>query len=179
MEINALYEAARDGDRQAEERLFVELGESFRLYLRQRIQNNQDAQEVVQDVLLTIADKYKEVRIEKSFAAWAYKVFEHKLFTYYRAKRTRQSKFVEMDDGEVAGQAYTPDPELKRRIDECLKNISRANKRYAEILDLHFQGYSGDEIGEKLGASKNSVLICLSRARARLKQCLEKGMSRR
>jgi RNA polymerase sigma factor (sigma-70 family) len=179
MEIEALYQAARDGDRQAEERLFSDLGESFHLYLRQRIQNSQDAQEVVQDVLLTIADKYKEVRIEKSFAAWAYKVFEHKLFSYYRAKRTRQSKFVGTEDSDLAGQVYTPDPELKRRLVECLKRMGQDNRRYAEILDLHFQGYSGDEIGAKLGASKNSVLICLSRARARLRQCLEKGNSRR
>ncbi|MFC1475821.1 hypothetical protein ACFLQW_02320 [Candidatus Zixiibacteriota bacterium] len=43
------------------------------------------------------------------------------------------------------------------------------------ILDLHIQGYTGDEIGRKLGVTKNSIFISLSRARAQLRICLEKG----
>lgn len=175
MDLNTLYKTARDGDQQAEGRLFAELTDSFCIYVRQRIEDEQDAQEVVQDVLLTIARKYKEVQIEKSFGAWAYKIFEHKLFTYYRSKRTRRSKFVQMQDSDTTSLSYNPDPELKRRLLACLEKIGRGNNRYAMILDLHIQGYTGDEIGQRLGVTKNSILISLSRARARLKICLEKG----
>lgn len=178
MDIDSLYEGARRGDRQAEERLFEALSESFRIYVRLRIQNEHDAQEVVQDVLLTIAQKYKEVQFVKSFAAWAYKIFEHKLFTYYRSKRTRRNKFVEMEDCDQTGFSYNPDPDLKRQLLKCLEEVGRANNRYAAILDLHIQGFNGDEISEKLGVTKNSIFVSLSRARAKLKICLEKGDTR-
>ncbi|MFC1475820.1 RNA polymerase sigma factor [Candidatus Zixiibacteriota bacterium] len=125
MDINVLYQGARDGDRRAEEQLFAVLTESFRLYVRQRVEDEEDAREVVQDVLLTVARKYKEVRFEKSFAAWAYKIFEHKLFTYYRSKRTRRSKFVQMDDCDKSALAHDSDPELKRRLLTCLEKIGR------------------------------------------------------
>jgi RNA polymerase sigma-70 factor (ECF subfamily) len=175
MDINALYKNATGGDRKAEGQLFQELTESFRLYMRQRIQNEQDAEEVVQDVLLTVAKKYKGVEFKTSFAAWAYKIFEHKLYTYYRAKRTRQSKFVQVAEYDQTSLSYNPDPALKHRLLDCLQKIGQVNNRYAKILDFHFQGYSGQEVSERLGISKNSVLISLSRARSKLKMCLEKG----
>ena len=71
--------------------------------------------------------------------------------------------------------SYTPDPELKRRLVECLRKIGRVNGRYIRILDLHFQGYTAQEISETLGTTKNSVLISLSRARSKLKVCIEQG----
>lgn len=175
MDIDAVYKSALTGNRQAETQLFAELTDSFHILARHRIENEQDAQELVQDVLLTVAQKYRELQVEKSFAAWVYKVFEHKLFTYYRSKQTRRRKVVYMEDCDQATLTSASDPELKRRLLHCLEKIARTNDRYAKILNLRFQGYSGAEISTTLGYTKNSILSSLSRARAKLKTCLEKG----
>lgn len=175
MDINTLHKMACEGDRGAENKLFQELTDIFRLYARHRIRDEQDVEELVQDVLMSVAEKYGGVEITASFAAWAYKIFEHKLFSYYRKKQVRQGKIVPMEGCDQNSLSYNPDPELKRRLVACLKKLGGANNRYARILDLHFQGYKAGEIGGTLGITKNSVLIALSRARSKLKACIEQG----
>jgi len=175
MDLNTLHKLACGGDGDAENRLFRELTDIFRLYARHRIQDERDVEELVQDVLAVVAEKYGGVDFTASFAAWAYKIFENKLYSFYRKKQVRQGKMVPMEGCDQNSLSYTPDPELKRRLVECLRKLGRVNNRYARILDLHFQGYSAQEIGTTLGTSKNSVLITLSRARSKLKVCIEQG----
>ncbi len=175
LDINTLYQTAQAGDQQAEEQLFAALTDSFRLFAQQRVLNTEDAQEVIQDALTIISLKYRDIQFTKSFAAWAYKVLRNKLSEYYRAKGTRKERTVGMEDCDPVALSYLPDPELTRRIRSCLEKIGRWNNRYARIILLRIQGYSGDEISAQLGVTKNSILVTLSRARAKLKICLEKG----
>ena len=68
--INKLHSQLCSGDNTAEERLFSTLSERFKLFARQRVRNEQDAEEIVQDALTTIARRYKEIDFQTSFAAW-------------------------------------------------------------------------------------------------------------
>lgn len=176
LDINSLENIARQGDHAAEEKLFQHLSESFQLFVRQKIWSKQDSEEIVQEALATIAQKHKSVGFETSFAAWAYRVLQNKINDYYRAKRRRESRFeYSLETGSSAG-TWNPDPELKRRLLDCLKQVSLANIRHAEILHLHYIGYAIVDICETLGLTRNAAYILLSRARTMLKSCLEKGM---
>jgi RNA polymerase sigma-70 factor (ECF subfamily) len=175
LNINELHSETRGGGQAAEERLFKGLSESFRLFVQHRIWNEQDSEEIVQDSLATIAAKYRVIEFDISFAAWAYKVLENKILHYYRTKRSRESRFSQT--GEILDRAVSPktNPDLKRRLLDCLRKISGVNRRHARILNLRYQGFSTDEICGRLDVTRNNVYILLSRARSMLKQCLEKG----
>jgi len=67
VDINALHSAASRGDSQAEERLFEGLSARFRLFVRQRIRNQADAEEVVQETLMTIYKEYRSGDYMKRF----------------------------------------------------------------------------------------------------------------
>jgi len=173
--INELHALAKGGDNQAENRLFCSLTESFRLFVQHRIWDEQDAEELVQDTLATIAEKYRGIDFAASFAAWAYKTLENKLLHYYRTKHGRESRFAQMTDDQEHEDFRASDPALKRQLMNCLRRICEANNRYARILNLRYQGYSTEEICERLGITRNNAYILLSRARSMLKLCLEKG----
>jgi RNA polymerase sigma factor (sigma-70 family) len=172
--VNLLYEQAIAGNQRSCEQLFSELGVSFRIFVRQRTLNALDGEEIVQDALTTIAEKFRAVKIETSFAAWAHKVLNNKLLDHYKGKRVRSDVMADSVDIEMSADAVS-DPELKRRLMDCLKRIHGANSFHARALNLHYQGYSTAEICARLGVSANNFYVMLSRARTMLRVCLEKG----
>ena len=64
MDINELYKLACDNDLAAEKQIFLILNESFRLFIQKRVWNKQDSEEIVQEAMLTIAQKYKTADIK-------------------------------------------------------------------------------------------------------------------
>jgi RNA polymerase sigma-70 factor (ECF subfamily) len=175
MHLNSLYEKARADNKSAEDELFEHLLVSFRLFLQLRIMNRQDSEEIVQDALMTISSKYREIEFEKSFAAWAYRVLKNKLLDYYKAKRVHGSNQNHWSDPEDSRALPEPDPTLRLKLLSCLKKINRFNGNHARILNLHYQGYSTTEISGKLGFSVTNFYVALSRARLMLEKCLETG----
>ncbi len=175
MSINALHKQASDGDRSAEKQLFDALTVSFRLFAGHKIQNRDDAEEVVQEALMVIARRYQEIEFEVSFAAWANKVLENTVLKYYRSKGVRQRVFDGTTDGMDEGASYQVDPMLKARLLDCLREVSKTRLRHARILTLHFQGFTVAEICRRLSITVNNFYVTLMRARNLLAECLQKG----
>jgi len=173
LNLNALYTEARKGSRAAEEKLFGHLSVSFRLFTQQRIWNDSDVEEIVQDALMTITGKYKTIDIESSFGGWAYRVLKNKIMDFVKIKQIRGDLLSV--NSEKPPVSSNPDPELKAKLMDCFHKIARVNQRHARILNLHYQGYTTGEICEKLGLTPNQFYVTLSRARAMLEFCLEKG----
>jgi RNA polymerase sigma-70 factor (ECF subfamily) len=172
MNINALHRNLVSGEGVSENELFEYLSVSFRLFAQQRIWNEQDSEEIVQDALMTIAKKYREIEFDTSFAAWAYKVLNHKMLDYFKTKKVRADANTRIVDEKLPEMSWKPDPVLKRQLLECLRKIKG---RHARILNFHYQGYTTDEICEKLDLKSGNFYVMLSRARSMLELCLEKG----
>ena len=177
MSISELHKAVQSGSEIARKQLFKKLSESFKLFVQQRIRDKEDAEEVVQEALMTIAAKMDKTEFTVSFASWAYGVLENKLLHYYRSKKYRISRFVTIEG--VEGVAAQLNPTLKHKLLDCLRKIHSANQRHARILNLRYQGYRTEEICSRMGITSNNVYIILSRARSMLKRCLENEDSER
>jgi RNA polymerase sigma factor (sigma-70 family) len=173
--LNELRKCACGGDAAAEERLFQHLTARFQLFAQRKIGNVDEVNEIVQDALMTVLGKYRTMEFETSFAGWAHGVLHKKILGYYRAKTSRDRKVAPLDDRQDSPASYDLDPILESRLLECLKKVAAANRRHARILNLHYLGYSVDEICRKLGLTRANFYSVLSRARSMLADCLEKG----
>jgi RNA polymerase sigma factor (sigma-70 family) len=87
--IETLYQSALQGDSAAEKTLFQQLSVRFGLICQHRIWNKEDAEEIVQEALVTVLGGFKDIEIERSFAAWAHKVLDNKILTYLKTKKAR------------------------------------------------------------------------------------------
>lgn len=174
-DINSLHAKALRGDSASADQMFATLDVSFRLFVRHRVMNSQDGEEIVQDALTTIAEKYGSVQIETSFAGWAHKVLKNKLLDYYKAKHVRAVTAASTEDFDAQAGAPSLDPTLKRRLLDCLRKLHAVNSFHARALNLHHQGYGTDEICARLEITSNNFYVMLSRARTLLRHCLEKG----
>lgn len=175
MDINSLQNAARHGDRTAENDLFQYLHARFRLFAQRKLRDREDAEEVVQDALKTVLEKYREIEFEISFAAWAYRVLENKILTFHRTRKRRQEHQEDLARRAGSSERDRSDGDLEVRLLECLRKLNEVNRRHARILVLKYQGFSVSEICERLGITRTNLYTLLSRARSLLELCLKKG----
>ena len=163
---------AQNGDTAAKERLYARLLVSFRVIARHRMWRDEDADDVVQDALMAVADHYEELTVESSFAAWAHRVLSNKIVDHYKIKKIRAGKLEQLRQKPMAAVTLGFDQTLKSRIKACFAKINRVHRQHARILSLHFQGYTTDEICQRLDITRNNCYVSLSRARAMLEKCL-------
>lgn len=177
MNINDLYAVARDGNQTGEEELFRALSARFRLFVRQRIWDELDSEEIVQDALMTICKEYKGIDFTTSFSAWAYKVLDNRILGYIQTKKRHEGRISPVSEAEnlPATDRDNPKQELKQKLMKCMRKVASANLRYARVLNLHYQGFSTEEICDRTGLTRNNLYSVLSRARSMLEYCLDKG----
>jgi len=174
LDLNDLYKSAQEGDKESERVLFEHLSERFALFLQRRVMNGQAREDVRQDAMYAIASKYRGIKFKTSFAAWAYRVLNNTLKDYYRRKRTKDQRFVAMPQSEALSSKAAVDPSFKARLLVCVRELVRSSLRFGRVLNLIYQGYTVEEVCQKMNVSRNNCYILLSRARARLRECLEK-----
>ena len=177
MNINTLYNIAREGNQTGEEELFKVLSARFRLFARQRVWDELDSEEIVQDALMTICKEYKAIEFTTSFSAWVYKVLDNRILGYIQTKKRRNGRVSSVSEAEnlPATEKDNPKQELKQDLIRCMRKIAGTNLRYARVLNLHYQGFSTEEICSKLNLTRNNLYSVLSRARSLLEFCLERG----
>lgn len=171
--LDFLYRNAIDNVQNAEKELFKYLGARFKYLVQLEISDQHDGEEIVQDTLMAIAEKYRELEVEVSFAAWAFKVLKNKQLNYFRMRRYKRNRFAEMSD--YNDMPFDSDPDLRIRIIDCLKRICKSYIRSGRILNLYYQGYSTEDICKKLSLTRNNAYSVLYRARSMLQTCLDMG----
>jgi RNA polymerase sigma factor (sigma-70 family) len=176
MDINEIVRAAQSGDSIAENRLFAWLRERFEHFVSHRIWNEASAQDVVQEALMAIAREYKTVEFQKSFAAWAYKLLNYRILQYIETKTRESARTEPLEFADTLANPRESDIDLRMQLADCLKKLHSFNSRHAEIIALHQEGFTTDEICSKLQMSPNALYISLSRARRLLERCLETGV---
>jgi RNA polymerase sigma-70 factor (ECF subfamily) len=175
MTINELYNQALTGDKSAETELFKKLTDRFWVFSHRKVWNKEEAEEIVQNALATVVSEFRQVEITTSFSAWTHKVIENRFLAYIQKKRRQEGRNISLEDTGALTDNWTPDPTLKMRLLNCFKQVGQASRRYARILNLHHLGFKRPEVCEKLGLTVTQSYVIMSRARAMLKECLEKG----
>ncbi|UCD94754.1 MAG: RNA polymerase sigma factor [Candidatus Zixiibacteriota bacterium] len=168
-----LYNKACQGDKNAEKELFEFLFVRFRYFAGQKIGNQQDVEEVVQNALMAVSRKYDKINIDVSFAAWAHRVVSNEVLKHYRSKSLRERVFTRDFDEDFIPAMSNISPTFRMAFLDCVKELSRDYRRYARILNLKYQGFAVAEICEKMSITHNNMYVILSRARSLLKQCME------
>lgn len=176
-QLQRLYEHALRGEEAARAQLFGHLAARFRCIAGYRIRDPDDAEEASQEALSTVLAKYRDVELKGEFAGWAYKVLDFKIRKSIESRmrqRRREPMLLDTEDGLVGSQ---PPAETEKKLDllNCLERLHEWNSRYARVVVLASRGYKAPEISKSLGVSTATLYVLLSRARARLRQCLETG----
>ncbi len=176
-----LLARARAGDHEALETLLVRYQPRIYRFGMRMCRHTEDAEDILQETLLTMARSVKEFRGASSLSTWLWTVARS-----FCIKKRRQSKFapkqVESLDGEagIAGEARAladpsrgPDEELAElEIRNALEEaIGTLDPMYREVLVLRdIEGLSAPEVAEVMDLSVDAVKSRLHRARVAVRQ---------
>lgn len=132
----------------------------------------EDAEEVTQEVFMTVYHKLKSFRYQSSFKTWVYRIAVNNAINHAKKVSKERNRTVEYDENLTAVQS--PD-EARARIDQeqqektvnALLNELSPEQRACMVL-RNMQGLSYQEIAESLGINLNTVRSRLKRGRETL-----------
>ncbi|MBD3403702.1 hypothetical protein GF420_12460 [candidate division GN15 bacterium] len=173
--MNELWEQARAGDKQAESVVFDQLRRRFLALARTRLDGS-DCEDVAHDACMVVLRKYKELQPPFKYDAWAVQVLNYQIANHRRRAATaRRHAAASPDEHErAAGSGPIPEPSFLQALIDCVRKIAGGYRRYIRVLNLVHQGYTTEEICEKLGVSRNNLYVMVTRGRKLLEECLDR-----
>ena len=138
------------------------------------LRDTQDADDVVQESYLRALRGFGGFRGEAS-RAWLLKIVRNTCFTWIRDNRAR-AIWTELDEELHSGESNTPEiqsvrNEEARAVTHCIEQLPLEFREAIILREMEQMSYQ--EIAEIAGVPQGTVMSRLSRARARLSQCLK------
>jgi len=147
--------------------------------------NEQDAEELLQDVFVTVFNTANQFKFDASVSTWIYRITVNKSLDFLRKKNSQKRKGIftslyskESGDKHLETADFVH-PGIKLENAENAKILFRVidalseNQKTAFILTL-IEGLPQKEVAEIMGVSRKSVESLLQRAKANLRKALEK-----
>ena len=178
-EERLLVQRVKAGDQQAFEALYRRYVSMVYRQAFKLVGNEAEAEEVVQEVFLTLYEKAKTFRGDSAFSTWLYRLTTNTtLMKLRRRKRTKEVAFDDylpqyQDDGHhlvrpVVDWSHDAEgrllrAEVHRTLQQALDQLPPVEKAVVVMSDL--DGVANREIGKALGLSVPAVKSRLHRAR--------------
>jgi RNA polymerase sigma-70 factor (ECF subfamily) len=140
------------------------------------------AEDIFQEVCVTVCEKFDEFEKGTNFKAWAMAITRIKILNYYQS--TQEKKGVVRLSEEIADElAQSPVWEEEEKpfkeelvaLRDCLENVK--GKSRLILLKRYGDGLSCGKIAEFLNWTVNAVYVALSRVRDSLEECIKKRLS--
>lgn len=155
---------------------------SARVYAlcRRMLKNAEEAEDVTQEVFLSVFRKIQSFRGNSAFSTWLHRVTVNAVLMRLRGKKTRNSSITETDPygdptARTPPELGAPDRRLegyadRATLERAIEQLPPGCKMMFELYDVH--GYAHREIAKIAGCSVGNAKSQLHKARLRLRQLL-------
>lgn len=176
-----LWQLVRQGDRAAYEVLYRRYMELLFVEIHKRIRSKTEAEDITQDVFLSLWERRTDLVLEVRLFSYLYKMAQNRVFRYFRDKKI-PAGYVEAWGTlteETASLVELPldFKEADLRDMEFLVETERQKLplKMREVYELRYeQKMTSQEISEKLVISPNTVRNHLKEVRKRFSSAIKK-----
>jgi RNA polymerase sigma-70 factor (ECF subfamily) len=166
--------AAQRGDADAYQKLLTELLPLLRSFVRARLREASDVEDVVQNVLVAIHRARHTYRAERRFAPWLGAVARNAVIDELRRRGRRLSREVPLD---AAAEAVAPTPEspapLSPEMQRALEQLPAAQREAVELIQI--RGLSVAEAAQRVGIKPGALKVRAHRGYRALRLLLEEA----
>ena len=164
---HTLLEAAQQGDVAAIERLLTECRPALYRIAQSQCDSSVDADDAVQESLLSIFRRIGALRTIASFPAWAFSIVRRECHRLLRGMRGQ----VELPTADHPVYAYADHVDLRCDLAAAIQSLP---KKYREAIILRdFEEYSINEITDRLLLTRMAVKSRVHRGRTMMKEYLK------
>jgi RNA polymerase sigma factor (sigma-70 family) len=172
-------------DQQISEAIAREQGR-LRNFIRKRVADQGEAEDVLQDVFYELIEAYRMMRPVEEASAWLFRVARNRIIDLFRRKKreaARSQPVATTEDGEtLEWDDLLPSPDagpeaayartvLLEELDAALDELPEEQREV--FVEHELMGYSFKEIAEQTGVSVNTLLSRKHYAVLHLRQRLQ------
>jgi RNA polymerase sigma-70 factor (ECF subfamily) len=169
--------AAQAGDATSYEKLLHELIPHIRKLVRWRMFDPTAAEDVVQNVFVSLHRARHTYRPERPFLPWANAIARNAVVDFVRERQRRGRREISAEaDGvpEPSVEPVTPgEDQLDPALSHALERIPAAQRE--AVLLIHLEGLSVAEAAVRAGVSKSALKVRAHRGYRALRAILEEG----
>jgi RNA polymerase sigma-70 factor (ECF subfamily) len=172
-----LLRRAGAGDRHAFERLLTRHGDALFRFATRTCGSDREAEDAVQDGLLSAWKGAGTYRGESSARTWLFQVVIHACRRRHRRRAGEPERHAEVEEAEAlsSGERAADDRLADRQVGAAMEQaLAALGEEAREVLVLRdVEGLSGEEAASALGLSLAAMKSRLHRARLELKERVE------
>lgn len=174
LSLEERMELAQNGDSKAYEHVLNEISQKIRGYLIKKLSNSDNAEDVLQEVLISIHRARHTYDSSRSLMPWIMSIVKFRFNDYLRKHyRSSLKDYVEISelqdkiaDNDVTNEGF--DSELLKK---ALQKLPQKQRKVVELMKV--EGYTAKEVGGKLDMSVSAVKVTAHRAYKKLRKELE------
>jgi RNA polymerase sigma-70 factor, ECF subfamily len=162
------------------EAVWLELRDRLLGFIARRVRSRDDAEDILQDVMLRIHRHSGDLEYTDRLAGWVYRIATNSIADHYRRPARRElptGHAADVPDTDSTPPATSAPPDadqLRAELAGCLAPLTaRLPKIYREALEItEFQEISQVEAAAQLGLSVSGMKARVQRGRRQLKELL-------
>jgi RNA polymerase sigma-70 factor (ECF subfamily) len=158
-------------------RLFLQGEGDLRAFVGSLIRNRQDRDDVFQDIVVVLWEKFGEYRADESFGAWARGVAVNKVRQYWQRSKRQMAPLSPAAIDALAdafGRLEQPRAAALDALEECMRRVPQKS---IQLLRLRYDdALSMEKIATSSGTGVAAVYKALARLRSRLRDCVERRL---
>lgn len=170
----ALAVKAQDGDRRAYADLLRSIAPYIRNVVAPRLANPDWADDIVQEVLLSVHRALHTYSADRPFKPWLYAIISFRKTDFLRRHYSARSHLqAAIDDTNLQGGPVTGYP-LAGELKDAEKALQALpDKQRKVFLMMRMEGYTAQEVAEKMNMSESAVKVSVHRTAQKLKIMLD------
>jgi len=176
--MKELLEKARKGNKESFEELVNKVYKKLYIIAKARLMDEQEAQEVVWDSILTAYNKLWSLRDVRKFNSWITKIVVNNCNSVIRKRKIQEVAFEyeKVEDGMYIDNEYV---DIEDKID-FFELLSDLNYEERTIMAMYYsEEYTTKEIAEILKSNESTIRSKIQRAKQKIKNRYRSGYNER
>lgn len=168
-----ILRALRDGDHDAYDVVYLHYSTPIKRFLSVLLRSEEDAKELTQNVFLKLWEKREIIDPTKSIKSFLYnlaKFYAYNHFDHKKVKEKYENFAVGSVNEDFSAEEILIDQETAILIDLTLHRMPAKRRKVFEMSRK--EGYSNDDIADKLKISKRTVETHISTALKEIKEVI-------
>lgn len=163
-----LMAKAQQGDNRSYSQLLTELLQYLKPYVLGKVKRDELADDIIQNVLLSIHNARHTFNTEKDFKPWLMAIVNNRILDYWRKHKRKFEKEVSIDNFSLDGAASDITNIELELFEKALTHLNENQKAIFKLINI--DGLSIPEVAKQLQMTESAVRVNAHRSFKRIQK---------